>query len=258
MSKSHETINVRVDGAAHYIGIERPEAGNAINQQLIDEFTEAVEAAESRASVVIIEGSSDVFCSGADFKELNDRIGRYETPAEQDPGPLYDLWHRLAVGPFVSIAHVRGRANAGGIGFVSACDIALAEQDAAFSLSELLFGVMPACVLPFLARRLGFARANYLTLTTQPVHAEQAAAWGLVDACDQDSNRLLRRHMLRLRHLEKDAIARYKRYASELNDSLATARETALRGNREVFEDPENLRKIARYIQTGEFPWEAK
>ncbi len=68
---------------------------------------------------------------------------------ERNPERLYDLWLRLATGPFITISHVRGRVNAGGIGFVATSDIVLAERSAQFSLSELLFGVFPARYFPF-------------------------------------------------------------------------------------------------------------
>jgi 3-carboxymethyl-3-hydroxy-acyl-[acp] dehydratase len=52
----------------------------------------------------------------------------------------------LATGPFVTISHVRGKANAGGLGFMAASDIVLAQEEAQFSLSELLSdSIRPAC-----------------------------------------------------------------------------------------------------------------
>jgi polyketide biosynthesis enoyl-CoA hydratase PksH len=116
---------------------------------------------------------------------------------------------------------------------------------------------MPACVLPFLIRRAGFVKANYMTLMTQPIPASQAQAWGLVDACEENSDNLLRKQLLRLRRLGKDGIARYKRYASSLDDALRKSRPKALEANLEVFSDPDNLQKIARYVKKGKFPWEA-
>ncbi|MCW9000650.1 MAG: enoyl-CoA hydratase/isomerase, partial [Kangiellaceae bacterium] len=175
---------------------------------------------------------------------------------DQSPEPLYDPWLRLASSSFITIAHVRGKANAGGIGFVAACDLVLAEDTAIFSLSELLFGLMPACVLPFLIRRMGYSKANYLTLMTQPIDALQAKEWGLVDACESNSTNLLRKHLLRLGRLNKNAISRYKTYMNQLDDSLTLNKTKALTANREVFSDSENLAKISRYINTGRFPWE--
>jgi polyketide biosynthesis enoyl-CoA hydratase PksH len=256
LSNGYETIRVRSEEDIHFVQIHRPESNNAINYRLIEELGHALQGCEDAAKIVVLEGLPEVFCSGADFKEIQTGAEGGRRSQEQDPGPLYDLWYRLASGPYITLAHVRGRANAGGIGFVAACDIALSEDKAAFSLSELLFGLMPACVLPFLARRIGLARANYMTLMTQPVPANQAQQWGLVDACEENSDNLLRKQLLRLRRLSKNGIERYKRYANTLDDTLRTARPLALEANIEVFSDPNNLQKIARYVKTGKFPWE--
>jgi polyketide biosynthesis enoyl-CoA hydratase PksH len=155
------------------------------------------------------------------------------------------------------VAHVRGKVNAGGMGFVAASDIVLADQTAQFSLSELLFGLFPACVLPFLIRRIGVQKAHYLTLMTKPIGVQEAQAWGLVDAHDADSASLLRTHLLRLRRLSKPAIMRYKRYMHDLDRALQHAKPVALAANREVFSDPENLKGILRFVEQGKLPWEA-
>jgi polyketide biosynthesis enoyl-CoA hydratase PksH len=123
-------------------------------------------------------------------------------------------------------------------------------------LSELLFGLMPACVFPFLVRRMGFAKAHYLTLMTEPISAACAQEWGLVDDCSADSQNLLRRKLLRLRRLSKTGVQRYKRYVHALDNGLAASKPKALAANIEVFSDQQNLQKIARYVTTGQFPWE--
>lgn len=258
MSRTYETIRVRLDDGIAVVQIHRPDADNAINSRLIEEVGDVLRACEAGAKVVVLEGLPEVFCSGADFGEIQARFDHDGPGHADDPGPLYDLWQRLASGPYVTVAHVRGRANAGGVGFVAACDLVLSDEKATFSLSELLFGLMPACVLPFLIRRIGFAKANMLTLTTQPISAAQALAWGLVDACEANSGNLLRKHLLRLRRLGKDGIGRYKRYACSLDALIRTARPKALEANLEVFSDADNLSKIARYVRTGTFPWETR
>ncbi len=166
------------------------------------------------------------------------------------------MWLRLATGPYVTISHVRGKANAGGVGFVAASDIVLADESAQFSLSELLFGLYPACVLPFLIRRIGFQKAHYLTLMTQPISARQACEWGLVDAFEPTSELLLRRHLQRLRRLSKGAIRQYKSYMRSISLPLQDVKAPAVAANREMFADADNLRAITRYIDEGLFPWE--
>jgi polyketide biosynthesis enoyl-CoA hydratase PksH len=205
---------------------------------------------------VVLEGSPEVFCGGADFQGLHDDLAAGSN-GDRGPEPLYDLWLKLATGPFVSVAHVRGKVNAGGMGFVAASDIVLADQTAQFSLSELLFGLFPACVLPFLIRRIGLQRAHYLTLMTKPVSVQEAQAWGLVDVHDADSASLLRKHLLRLRRLSRPAIVRYKRYMYDLADTLQHAKALALAANQEIFSDADNLKGIVRFVEQGKFPWEA-
>ncbi len=255
MNSSFQTILVEQQAPVCVIRLNRIEARNTINSQMIEECGRALAELDDSTTIVVLEGTPEVFCFGADFQQVQRAYANGEQ-REQNPGPLYDLWLRLAAGPFISIAHVRGQANAGGIGFVAACDIVLAEASATFSLSELLFGLYPACVLPFLIRRIGRQKAHYMTLMTQPVAAEQARQWGLVDVCEANSADLLRRHLLRLRRLSKDAIIRYKEYLGRLDDFLIRSREPALAGNREMFSNEQNLRMISRYVQTGLFPWE--
>ncbi|MCX4743987.1 enoyl-CoA hydratase/isomerase [Kitasatospora sp. NBC_01287] len=264
-SATYQSLRVSRQGTVCRIRMDRPQARNAINTTLVNEFRAALAEHRDTATVVVVEGLPEVFCTGADFAALGEggQGGQGGQGGEGgarsgggDPGPLYDLWLDLATGPFVSIAHIRGEVTAGGVGFAAACDIALADDTARFSLSELLWGLLPACVLPFLVRRTGEQAARYLTLTTQPVPVTDALRYGLVDAWDARSDDLLRRHLLRLRRLTKPAVTRCKAYFAELNPALAASRAPALAANREVFGDPRNLDAIARYVRTGRFPWE--
>jgi polyketide biosynthesis enoyl-CoA hydratase PksH len=251
----YKTIRVQFQESICFLQIDRPEANNTINAQLIAECNDVLTACEESASVVVLRGSPEVFCFGADFKAIAGTSGKAH---EQDDGPepLYDLWLRLATGPYVTVSHVRGKANAGGMGFVAASDIVLADETAQFSLSELLFGLYPACVLPFLIRRIGYQKAHYLTLMTQPISAKQAWEWGLVDAFEPVSEALLRRHLQRLRRLSKVAIQRYKTYISRISVPLQNLKPLAVAANLEIFSDAGNLQAITRYVEQGIFPWE--
>jgi polyketide biosynthesis enoyl-CoA hydratase PksH len=252
---NYAAVKVRFQDSICFLQIDRPQADNTIDARLIAECNDVLTACEQAASVVVLSGSPEIFCYGADFKALAQAPGMQPRP-EEAPAALYELWLRLATGPYVTVAHVRGKANAGGVGFVAACDIVLADESAQFSLSELLFGLYPACVLPFLIRRVGFQKAHYMTLMTQPITVTQAREWGLVDAFEAQSEALLRRHLLRLRRLSKTAIRRYKDYMNRISGPLGDLQATAVAGNLEVFSDRENLQAIARYVEHGVFPWE--
>lgn len=240
------------------IYFNRTAENNTITDSLIAELHDVLSVCEEQSSVVVLEGSREVFCTGADFQSIIESRSsdhRALSPHEA-PKAMYELWQRMALGPFITIAHVQGRVNAGGIGFIAASDVVLASEQAQFSLSELLFGLYPACVLPFLVRRIGFQRANYLTLTTQPISASQACEWGLVDAVDAHSDRLLQRHLQRFRRLTKTAIRSYKTYARNFSTPLQSMKDTAVKANVEIFGSRANLRAIINYVEHGVFPWE--
>jgi polyketide biosynthesis enoyl-CoA hydratase PksH len=252
---TYRTIRTRVEGTVSYLQLDRPEANNTINRQMVEDCLQAIALCEESASVLVLEGSAQVFCFGADFGGLRDGVVA-GADAPSSAQALYELWERIAYGPFVSVAHVRGQVNAGGVGFVAACDVVLADASARFGLSELLFGLYPACVMPFLIRRIGMQRANYMTVTTLPVGVEQACSWGLVDAWQAQSHALLHRHLLRLQRLSKPSIARYKQYLRDLCDPLSAARALAVRNNHDMHLQPGVMEGIVRYVETGKLPWE--
>jgi len=257
---TYQTIEVRFQGSICRIQICQSDAENAITNRLVTELTDVlaickqITRAQSPAvCVVVIEGLPEVFCTGADFRQ----IAKQNDVAEMvDAEELYHLWKDLAMGSFVTIAHVRGRVRAGGVGLVAACDLVLADQTATFALSELMFGLFPACVLPFLIRRVGIQKSHYMTLTTMPISVDEASTCGLVDAYAEDSESLLRKHLIRLSRLSKSAVSEYKQYIHQLNDILTRSQSLAISTNEHLFSSQEHLDKIQRYVNEGKFPWE--
>jgi polyketide biosynthesis enoyl-CoA hydratase PksH len=253
---NYETIRVRFDGPICFLQFYRPEANNSINSLMVNECTEILEHCETSATLIVLEGLPDIFCYGADFSGIHDKI-RNKEPIGTTPQALYRLWLKLASGPYVTISHVRGKVNAGGIGFVAASDIVIADHTANFSLSELIFGLFPACVMPFLIRRVGFQKAHYMTLMTHSFSANEACQWGLADACEDDSQSLLRKHLLRLRRLPKHGISTYKNYMNTLCNIHLKSESEAINANKMMFSDPRNLDSIFNYVEKGKFPWES-
>ncbi len=251
---NYQTLRVQWNDKRCFIQLYRPDAKNAINTLMVEELYEVLTQCEDRVNIIVLEGLPEVFCFGADFAEISSEGN--SNASRNNSEKLYEIWAKLATGPYITIAHVKGKVNAGGIGFVAASDIVLADITAEFSLSELLFGLFPACVLPFLIRRIGFQKAHYLTIMTQPVSVSKAFEWGLVDACEEKSDSILRRHLLRLERLPKSGIKEYKRYMNQLYNKLSADKESALEANHKMFLDPQNLDWIYQFATRGKFPWE--
>jgi polyketide biosynthesis enoyl-CoA hydratase PksH len=250
VSKDFQTLAVRRDGGVCRVRLDRPAAGNAIDARMAEEWPALLDACRrddgpEPVRALVVEGGPEVFCVGGDM-----------AGGEPDAALLYDVWRGLAEGPFVSLCLVRGRVNAGGIGFVAACDLVLAERGATFALSELLFGLFPACVAPFFIRRAGARAFRHMSLATRPFTAEEALGFGLVDAVAEDGEALLRGHLQRLARLDRRAIARFKAYMAELDGGLAAARAPATAANRALFADPVIRRNLTRYAAEMKFPWE--
>ena len=95
-------------------------------------------------------------------------------------------------------------------------------------------------------------------MMTQPIGAAQAWGCGLLDAHEEQSDHLLRKHLLRVRWLSRKAIIRYKAFMNEVHPLLQQRRALALETNREVFSDAQNIAAIERYQAKGLFPWETE
>lgn len=252
----YKTIKLHFEDDVCYLELNRPSDDNAINNIMIEELSHAITICHQQAKILVLEGQPSVFCVGADFNALVDDTSFESQGMEEGPRRLYDLWYRLATGPYISIAHVRGPANAGGVGMAAACDVVLANVAARFTLSELLFGLMPACVLPFLIRKVGLQNSHQMTLSSKTVSVEGAKQMGLVDDYAADSRALLRKYLARYKRLSKKAITRYKNYIFKLDASLDYSKGKALAANYEVFSDEQNLQSVRRFVSTGQFPWE--
>jgi polyketide biosynthesis enoyl-CoA hydratase PksH len=253
----HDTLKTERDGPALYVQIHRPEAGNSIDARLTAELLAALDAAErdAAAKLFVLEGLPDVFCTGMDFQAVSHAVEAGS--AADDAGAYWQVLERMSGSPLVVAALVRGKVNAGGVGLVAASDLVLADRTATFSLSELLFGLMPACVLPFLIRRVGFQKARLLALTTRTIDAAEAHRWGLVDELGDDPRLLLRRQATRLACLSGEAVGRLKEYTERLWIIGEETRRLAVGTISGLLADAEVQARIRRFVKEGVYPWQA-
>jgi methylglutaconyl-CoA hydratase len=175
-----------VQSSTAVITINRPDKRNAISRGLIAALAEAFQRAHSDAAArtVILTGNGPAFCAGMDLAELQQAVqGMRESGMIWDDvkqlGELYQLIYTL---PKPTIAAVNGAAVAGGAGFVSVCDLAVAMPEAKFGYPEVRRGLVAALVMPHLLRHVGERLARYLLLTGELIDAQQAKDCGLINA----------------------------------------------------------------------------
>ena len=251
----YQTIKVNHQSAVLRIQIYRPEANNSVNEQLLQELWSVYQTAEvdSTVKVVIMEGLPDVFCTGMDFQEASEEKDR---DSKANSEAFYKILKHISLSSKVFVSLVRGRVQAGGVGIVAASDIVIADETTTFVLSELLFGLLPACVLPFLIRRVGFQKAYRLALTTQQISASEAYSWGLIDEYGSDPNKLLSQYVRRLRCLPSSGVKELKDYITRLWIIKEETQNLAVNKLSSLVENPDIQEKIKRFQQEGVFPWQ--
>ena len=160
------------------LSLNRPEKRNALSSDLIDALCRAVAEVETdlRQRVVILRGEGPAFCSGLDLHEAAE-----PESAERMAQGVERLLRAIQGSTLVSIACVHGTAAAGGAGLVSACDLAVAADDARIGYPEVHRGLVPALVMTFLIRQVGERRARELVLLGEMIDASQALAIGFVN-----------------------------------------------------------------------------
>lgn len=174
------SIEATVEGRVGLIRINRPEVRNALDSATVQALTAAVTAhiADAAVGAIVITGGGDkVFVSGADINAIRAR-GRDDGLAAINQS-LFALLDRC---PKVTIAAINGVAFGGGCELASACDLRVAADHARFGQPEVALGIIPgAGGTQRLPRLIGLGRAKQLILTGDPIDAQTALAWGLVN-----------------------------------------------------------------------------
>ena len=164
--------------------LNRPEAANALNTQmgrdLHDVFTKLVlDPGEARCVIVTGEGEK-AFCAGGDLKERN---GMTDEVWRAQHALFEQAYYRLMDCAVPVVAAVNGAAYGGGCELALACDFIYAADTARFALTEASLGIIPGCGgTQNLPRAVGARRAKELILSARPFSAQQAMAWGMVNA----------------------------------------------------------------------------
>src|SRR5215472_6825397 len=179
---THNTVQLRLEGAIATLTLNRPEKRNAISFELIDDLLRALgEVANSEAIVLILTGAGKAFCSGMDLDNLKALLGRTPQQNLEDSQTMVRLFRTLYEFPKVTIAAVNGAALAGGTGLALLCDFTLAVPEAKFGYTEVRIGFVPAIVSTFLLRQVGEKHARDLLLTGRIIGSEEAFRLGLVN-----------------------------------------------------------------------------
>ena len=175
---AYETIIVENRDRVGVIKLNRPNALNALNGQLIAELTQALDAFEEDADIgcIVITGNDKAFAAGADIKEMQAKS--YMQAYKED---FISKWDRVGRCRKPVVAAVAGFALGGGCELAMMCDIIIAADTAKFGQPEIKLGVMPGSGgTQRLIRQVGKSKAMEMCLTGRMMDAVEAERANLV------------------------------------------------------------------------------
>lgn len=174
------------------VTLNRPEVHNAFNPDVIERLSDIFETLRvaDGVRVVLIEGNGPSFSAGADLNWMR-AAAEYDKRTNQEEATLLGrMFNQLFTLPKPTIAVVHGPALAGGMGLVSACDVAIASENVFFALTEVRIGLAPSTISPYVVRAMGARNAHRYFLTGERFTAQEAYRMGYLHAVVKDRNAL--------------------------------------------------------------------
>jgi trans-feruloyl-CoA hydratase/vanillin synthase len=177
--RKFETVLVEKKDRIAWVIMNRPEKRNAMSPQLHLDMNDALEelAIDDSVDVVVITGAGKAFCAGQDIR-------LYFRGTTGDPAMRHKArnashhwrWTTLSHFPKLTIAMVNGYCFGGAFTQVSACDLAIAADDAVFGLSEINWGILPGGIVSWnVAKTMSYRDAMYYAITGDTFTGKEAS-----------------------------------------------------------------------------------
>ncbi len=184
-------VTLERDGKVAVLTLNRPDVLNAISEEMLPPWLEALEECrrDPGVAVIVVTGAGEAFCRGGDTT----RLGAHTEPTpleikEQFWDRLHAIPKKLATIDKPVIAAVNGLASGAGVDVSLQCDIRLAASSATFRVSYTAFGLVPGNGGTwFLPRIVGEAKALELFYAAEPIDAGEALRIGMVNRVFEDA-----------------------------------------------------------------------
>ena len=179
-----ELIDVSIDprGVARLM-LNRPEAKNAMSQQLMLELAAAARTlvADASVRVIVLTGAGEVFSAGGDLKGMTRQADNTREGRVHDATEFAKVLVELNSLGKPLIGRINGSAFGGGLGLIAICDMAIGLADAKFRLSEVTLGLIPATISPYVVAKIGVPNSRRIMLNARMLDGNEAARLGLLD-----------------------------------------------------------------------------
>lgn len=171
-------VRLTTDGSIATVTLANPDKRNALSLEMLRALSAALVAVPNEAGVVILDAEGPVFSAGHDMGEMIDRPDEFFADLFNSCTDTMNTIHRI---PQPVIAKVHGPATAAGCQLVASCDLAVASDDAWFATPGVKIGLFCTTPMVPVSRAVGQKRALQMLLTGEPVSAQTAVDWGLIN-----------------------------------------------------------------------------
>lgn len=162
--------------------LARPQKHNALSQESIDALRDAADrlAADPSVRVVVLAATGKSFCAGGDLGWMQDQMAADAAQKRKAARSIAEMLGALDRLPQPLIGRIHGNAFGGGVGLACVCDLAIAADHAKFGLTETKLGLIPATIGPYVAARLGAAKARQVFMSSRVFDTQEAVSLGVV------------------------------------------------------------------------------
>ena len=173
-------IDLKREGGVARLFLDRPRKANALDSALLERLAESLEslARDGGLRAVVLGGNGKSFCGGADVEELRSLDADSARPFILRVHRACAALRRL---PVPVVARLHGAVIGAGLELAAACDLRVAASGTRFAMPEVRLGIPSVVEAALLPRLVGSGRAAWLVLTGEPIDAERACQWGLVE-----------------------------------------------------------------------------
>lgn len=254
-----DAVVVEVQGAVARVSINRPDAHNAFDEDVIALLKHAFLqlASDSSVRAVILTGSGKSFCAGADLNWMRRAAQFTREQNVADARAMAEMFAALRACPKPIIARVNGAAFGGGAGLVAVSDISIASDEAIFAFSEVKLGLIPAVISPYVVERLDPAAARRLFMTGERFGTKLALELGLVDivAPKEKLEETVNEVLNQLASSGPAAVGEAKRLVTKLAPVPKDISDYTIEAIADVRRSPEGREGVAAFLEKRKPSW---
>lgn len=171
------------------ITLNKPDKHNAFDNKMIKHIYDLLIKEKKNLDIktLVIKGNGKSFCSGIDMKTFQNSLNKSREENFNDSHLIAKCFNEIYHFPVPTISLIKGYSLGGACGFIAASDYVIAESNTTtISMSEVKNGIVPACVSPFVIKKIGMAKTKLLMLSGQRINAKTAKEYGLVSTVSEN------------------------------------------------------------------------